>query len=60
MARPRVADGGDGLLRRIIPGPQREELWETVEDCTMSFITFSLHEIVIGCSNQVEYDGWFM
>jgi hypothetical protein len=36
------------MLRRIF-GPKRRKWWEAGEDCIMrSFITFTLHQILLG------------
>jgi hypothetical protein len=45
------------VLRRIF-GPEREEVAAGGEDCVMiSFITYSLHQMLVGCSNQGAWDG---
>jgi hypothetical protein len=48
------------MLKRTF-GPKRKKWWEIGIDCIMkSFITCTLHQILLGFSNQGSWDGWAM
>jgi hypothetical protein len=48
------------VLSRVF-GPQEDVATEAREKCAMrSFIIYTLHQILLGCSSQGGWNGWGM